>query len=87
MGEWLDVLALGGHAPYVWGSFAAALALILIEVVLLLLRQRAILGHLGWPRRDPQIKTPITSARPRLDGRERNMLKSGAHQSNEDSLF
>ena len=45
---WLDFLAMGGYALYVWGSYAVALALVLIEVVLLLLRARSIFGHLGW---------------------------------------
>ncbi len=45
---WLDFLALGGHGLYLWGSYAAALALAFTELVLLHLRRRAILGHLGW---------------------------------------
>jgi len=44
----LEFLAMGGFALYVWGSYAAALAVVLIEIVLLILRKRAILGHLGW---------------------------------------
>ncbi len=49
---WFDFLAMGGYALYVWGSYAAALALVLIETTLLLLRKRAILGHLGWSNDD-----------------------------------
>ncbi len=45
---WLDFLEMGGYALYVWGSYAVALALVLTELALLLLRKRAILGHLGW---------------------------------------
>jgi heme exporter protein D len=44
---WLDFLAMGGYALYVWGSYAVGLALAATELVLLLLRKRAILGHLG----------------------------------------
>lgn len=45
---WVDFLAMGGYALYVWGSYAVVLALVLIELALLLLRKRSILGHLGW---------------------------------------
>lgn len=45
---WPDFLAMGGYALYVWGSYAGALALVVTELALLLLRKRAILGHLGW---------------------------------------
>ena len=45
---WLDFIMMGGHALYIWGSYAVALALALTELVLLHLRRRAILGHLGW---------------------------------------
>ena len=45
---WLDFVAMGGHGPYVWGSYGVALALILTEIVVVLLRKRAILGHLGY---------------------------------------
>ncbi len=49
---WLDFLEMGGYALYVWGSYAAGLALALTEFVLLLLRKRTILGHLGWKNAD-----------------------------------
>lgn len=45
---WYDFLSMGGYALYVWGSYAVALALIVTELVLLTLRRRTILGHLGW---------------------------------------
>jgi heme exporter protein D len=45
---WLDFLAMGGYALYVWCAYAVALALVLIEVLLLLLRWRSIVGYLGW---------------------------------------
>lgn len=44
---------MGGHDIYLWSSYAAAIVLVLIEFVLLVIRQRAILGHLGWPRGGP----------------------------------
>ncbi len=47
-GGWLDFLAMGGYALYVWGSYAVALALAVTELALLHLRKRAIHGHLGW---------------------------------------
>ena len=49
---WLDFLAMGGHALYVWGSYAVAVALALTELVLLHLRRRVILGYLGWNDRE-----------------------------------
>ena len=51
-----EFLAMGGFALYVWGSYAVALAVVLIEIVLLILRKRSILGHLGWTGAD--LKTP-----------------------------
>jgi heme exporter protein D len=57
---WLEFFEMGGYALYVWGSYAVALALGVIEFALLLLRKRSILGHLGWndgtgePARSPR---------------------------------
>ena len=48
--RWLEFLQMGGYALHVWGSYLLVPALVLIELVLLLLRKRAILGHLGWRR-------------------------------------
>lgn len=45
---WREFFAMGGYALYVWGSYAVALALAVTELAVLLLRKRAILGHLGW---------------------------------------
>ena len=45
---WPDFFAMGDHGPYVWGSYGVALGLILTEIVVVLLRKRAILGHLGY---------------------------------------
>ena len=46
-GSWSDFFAMGGYALYVWGSYAVTLALIAVEISLLVLRRRNILGHLG----------------------------------------
>lgn len=47
---WLEFLQMGGYALHVWGSYLAVPALMLVELVLLLLRKREILRHLGWRR-------------------------------------
>ena len=39
---------MDGVALYVWGAYLAAPALMLTELVLLALRRREILAHLGW---------------------------------------
>jgi len=48
--RWLEFLQMGGYALHVWGSYLVVPALVLIELVLLRLRKREILGHLGWRR-------------------------------------
>lgn len=45
--SWQDFFAMGGYALYVWGSYGVTLVLIALELVLLGLRRRAILQHLG----------------------------------------
>ena len=47
---WLELLQVGENALYVWGSYLVAVALMLVEIGLLYLRGKAILGHLGWNR-------------------------------------
>ena len=61
---WLSFLPIGEYALYIWGSYLVALALMLVEFVLLVLRGKAILGHLGWVRgfRQP---LPAPRGRPR----------------------
>ena len=39
-GSWENFLAMGGYAPYVWGSYLVTLALLIAEIVLLALRRR-----------------------------------------------
>ena len=46
-GSFSEFVAMGGYALYVWGSYAATLGLMAAEVVLLWLRKRTILEHLG----------------------------------------
>ena len=45
---WLGSLQIGANSLYVWGSYLVALALVLVEIALLVLRGKTILGHLGW---------------------------------------
>lgn len=45
--SWSDFFAMGGYALYVWGSYAVTFILVALELVLLVLRRRAILQHLG----------------------------------------
>jgi heme exporter protein D len=44
-GSWENLLAMGGYAFYVWGSYLVTLGLILAEVVLLAMRKRTALGR------------------------------------------
>lgn len=45
--SWNDFFAMGGYALYVWGSYGVTLGLMVTEIVLLILRKRNILEHLG----------------------------------------
>ncbi len=45
--NWNDFFAMGGYALYVWGSYGVTFILIALALVLLALRRRAILQHLG----------------------------------------
>ncbi len=38
--SWSDFWAMGGAAPYVWGSYAVTAVLILLELVLVLRRRK-----------------------------------------------
>lgn len=42
-----DFLHMGGYGLYVWGSVIVTFGFMIIEVVILTLRRRAILEHLG----------------------------------------
>lgn len=48
--SWSDFFAMGGYALYVWGSYGVTLGLIVVEIVLLIMRRRSLLGQL---RRTP----------------------------------
>lgn len=45
--SWSDFFAMGGYALYVWGSVSVTFGLMATEIVLLVLRKRNILDHLG----------------------------------------
>ena len=53
--SWSDFFAMGGHALYVWGSYAVTAGLIVMEIILLRNRSRAALEQLG--RRDTGGRT------------------------------
>ena len=44
--SWNDFFAMGGYALYVWGSFGVTLVLMVMEMLLLILRKRSLLGQL-----------------------------------------
>jgi heme exporter protein D len=58
---WPDFLALGGYGPYVWGAYLIALAVVVVELVLLRARRRNILRHLGAARRSAS-RTSVDAA-------------------------
>jgi heme exporter protein D len=45
--SWSDFFAMGGYAPYVWGSYAVTAGLIIVEVILLNQRKRRALELSG----------------------------------------
>ncbi len=45
--SWSEFFAMGGYALYVWGSYAGASGLIVVELVLLARRRAGILRRLG----------------------------------------
>ena len=50
--RWLEFVQTGGYDLPIWGSYLVLPALVLIEPVILRLRKRDALGHLGWRRDD-----------------------------------
>jgi hypothetical protein len=58
---WLDFLR-SDHSIYLLGSYIVGLVLVLIEIALLVIRERTILGHLGWTDLDPP-RPAATSSR------------------------
>jgi len=47
--SWVDFIALGGYGPYVWGTYLIALAVVVVELLLLWVRRRNILRYFGKP--------------------------------------
>ncbi|HXF65187.1 MAG TPA: heme exporter protein CcmD [Burkholderiales bacterium] len=45
-----EFLAMGGYALYVWGSYAVAAGLIVVEIAMLVARRRRALEGLGAGR-------------------------------------
>jgi heme exporter protein D len=45
--SWSDFFAMGGYGLYVWGSYAVTVGVVATEIVLLRVRRRNILDHLG----------------------------------------
>jgi heme exporter protein D len=45
--NWADFLHMGGYGLYVWGSVIVTFGFMLVELVILSLRRRAIIEHLG----------------------------------------
>ena len=45
--SWADFWAMGGHALYVWGSFAMCAAAVLVEVLLLVHRRRELIREIN----------------------------------------
>ena len=52
--SWADFFNMGGYALYVWGSYGMTAILLAVELVLLALRRRNILAHLGASAPDSQ---------------------------------
>ncbi|AHE98028.1 heme exporter protein CcmD [Thioalkalivibrio paradoxus] len=42
----MEFLAMGGYAPYVWGSYLVMAGLLLVELVQLRYRRRSLVGWL-----------------------------------------
>ncbi len=51
--NWQAFFDMGGYALYVWGAYVVTAVLIVLELVLLALRRRAILRHLGAHEAQP----------------------------------
>lgn len=56
-----EFFAMGGYAPYVWGSVAACVAAIVGEWVALSARRRAALRRLRRQRADDVILLEVTA--------------------------
>lgn len=45
--SWADFFHMGGYGLYVWGSVIVTFGFMVVELVILSLRRKAILEHLG----------------------------------------
>ena len=44
--SWSEFFAMGGHAPYVWGSYGVTFLLMAVEVFLLRRRRNAVMRRI-----------------------------------------
>lgn len=49
----MEFLAMGGYAPYVWGSYLVMAGLLVVEMLQLRYRRRSLMG---WIRRMARIR-------------------------------
>jgi len=49
----MEFLAMGGYAPYVWGSYLVMAGLLVVEMLQLRYRRRSLVG---WIRRMARIR-------------------------------
>ena len=45
--SWQAFWDMGGHGLYVWGAYVVTLAVVVTEIVVLFVKRRSILDHLG----------------------------------------
>lgn len=48
--DWSKFFAMGGYAPYVWGSYGVALAIFIVEIVLVRHKRKLTLKKLRMMR-------------------------------------
>lgn len=48
--NWLEFFAMKGYALYVWGSYGAALLVLVVEIILVRHRRKTTLQHLRLMR-------------------------------------
>lgn len=65
--SWNDFLAMGGYAPYVWGSYVVTLGLMALESSLLIARKRNLLKYLGRYSQARQESSMSACQRPSAD--------------------
>ena len=60
--SWQAFWDMGGHGLYVWGAYVVTLAVVVTEIVVLFIKRRSILDHLGRLTR-LQRKKVVSSAK------------------------